>query len=483
LVYSDEAGQNSLAGQVGLELYPLNAGNPAAAAGFERRQDSRALRNKTKSFGLIEIRASQLRPNTTYFYKIKMVDARGQESFWPASGALPSVTTATENSFVLDSRQLILSIPGNDVAGRIVTLSAEGAAHPLSAVVGDGASPNEVFFNLSDLFALVGGKNFVPIGPQEFAIEVQGPPISGGSARYSLNFTTEFHVGGVERQSIGREFLSLTVGSGFVENNQEGSVSIHVENNPGVAQLSFVLDLPPDRLSNFSVEAVAPELNAPAVTSISSREYRVDLNIRAGQTLSGNREVARLKFAAQNQPSAFVPLKVMSIDARKADNIVVGNLFGESGRVVIIGAQPLLEARFTEDKRRFLTLYGRPLAGYQVQVSSDLSGNGHWRNFVRIPMTDYAHDIFGLSDNPHDFYRAFEFGDQPVIDLVRNANGSGKLTVFGKAGANYRIETTRSLTPPVRWDPMLDFTLSGSYKFIDDVNLNEAILFYRIVKP
>ena len=68
--------------------------------------------------------------------------------------ALPGVTTSRENSFVANSQQIVVEVPGVDPEGRIVVLSHPEAAYALSAVVGDGANNHQAWFNLSDLMAL-----------------------------------------------------------------------------------------------------------------------------------------------------------------------------------------------------------------------------------------------------------------------------------------------------------------------------------------
>lgn len=45
-IFSDASGTTSLAGQVGIEAFPLHTGNPDLAAGYERRIGRAALRQK-----------------------------------------------------------------------------------------------------------------------------------------------------------------------------------------------------------------------------------------------------------------------------------------------------------------------------------------------------------------------------------------------------------------------------------------------------
>ena len=57
-VYADAAGITNLSGQLGVEAFPLRTGNPELAAGYDRRQNQRALQRKTQSLGYELIRVS-----------------------------------------------------------------------------------------------------------------------------------------------------------------------------------------------------------------------------------------------------------------------------------------------------------------------------------------------------------------------------------------------------------------------------------------
>lgn len=122
-VFTDPAGTTNLAGQVGIEFYPLQTGDPASATPYLRRLNQAQLRQKTMSQGLFHARVSACRPGTTYYYRLSATSPGGQEvSVWPTNGPLPAVTTASENAFVVQSHQLIFNLPGLDPAGSIVLL-------------------------------------------------------------------------------------------------------------------------------------------------------------------------------------------------------------------------------------------------------------------------------------------------------------------------------------------------------------------------
>src|SRR6185437_7276942 len=174
-VFADAGGLTNLAGQIGIEAFPLRTGNPDLAAGYQRRVDAAAVRSKTQSLGLMMLRVSSCRPNTTYYFRLISTPTNGAPQVYPASGPLPSVTTAAENTFVANDQVMILNMPDPDSEGEIVLLSHTNAAYPLAAVVGDGVGTNQVFFNVNDLLAAASTGNFTPLGDQDFGVNILGP--------------------------------------------------------------------------------------------------------------------------------------------------------------------------------------------------------------------------------------------------------------------------------------------------------------------
>ena len=99
------------------------------------------------------------------------------------------------------------------------------------------------------------------------------------------------------------------------------------------------------------------------------------LAAQAGQSFSGNKSLGQLTFTAGPEPSsAFVPLRVTGLTATKPNAALVEQVVSESGRVVVVGAEPLIEALRSDDGSRTLTLYGRPNAAYAIEYTGALPG-------------------------------------------------------------------------------------------------------------
>ena len=68
-VFADPGGATNLAGQVGVQFYPLNSGNPTATNSYDLLLNLAALRQDSIALGLIYARVSDCAPGTTYYYR------------------------------------------------------------------------------------------------------------------------------------------------------------------------------------------------------------------------------------------------------------------------------------------------------------------------------------------------------------------------------------------------------------------------------
>jgi hypothetical protein len=485
-VYADPGGLTNLAGQLGLEALPLSTGNPALAAGYERRLGQAALRQRTLSYGLMQMRVTGCQPGTSYYYRLTSTPSGGAPAVYPPSGPLPAVTTENENTFVLDARQILIEVPGVDTEGRVVVLSHPNAAHPLAAVIGDGVGTNQVIFNLCDLFNLAGGGNFTPLGSQEFTADVWGPGHAEEVAAFTVVFGTNLTVAQSTLASYGTEFLALTIGSVILRAGQTGSVPLNFNSSVGLTNLEFFLDLPAGHLTNFTLAGLPAEVDpaSATVTPQGGTTWVLHLTSRSGQTMVGVKEIAQFTFTAiSNVPSAFVPLKLGTIRASKTDASLVANLYGQSGRVVVVGNEPLLEAAAARDGSRQLTLYGKPWFSYAIECSTNLANAGGWQQITHFPLTNLVTLLSGISGSQDSrFYRALEFTpNPPVVDALLAPDQTRSLLAYGLPGAGYQVQSTTNLSGVVTWTPVLNYSLSNSFRYLT-LPAGTNTIFYKAQK-
>jgi hypothetical protein len=81
------------------------------------------------------------------------------------------------------------------------------------------------------------------------------------------------------------------------------------------------------------------------------------------------------------------------------------------------------------------------------------------------------------------FYRAHEFKVNPPLLEAKAADQTGRrVLVFGQPGAQYALESTPNLSGVVIWSPVLSYTLTNSFKYIEGLNTNLGTVFYRLHK-
>lgn len=483
-VFADAGGLTNLAGQVGIEPFPLHTGNPDLAAGYDRRLGRTALQQKTRGYGLMQMRVTGCRPNTTYYFRLTSTPAVGSPEVFPASGPLPAVTTAAENTFVVNHQQLIIDVPGLDIEGRVVLLTHTNAPHPLAAVIGDGVGTNQVCFDVNDLFDLGNGGNFTRLGAQDFAVDVLGPNQSDLPAHFTLNFAAAFTVAQTTSATVGNEFLAVYVGSTLVITGQAGGVTVNGNSSVESATINVTLDIPPGHLTNFALQALAPELNpgASTVTPLGGSSWLLHFTAQSGQSFSGAKQLGQLTFTAvAGQSSAFVPLQVTSLAATRPDASPVSQLVAQSGRVVVVGYQPLLEALRAPDGSRTLMLYARPNATYAIEYANALSGSNRWTSWVRVPMTDLSTTLQPTQPiEPSVFYRAYEFrADPPILEVQLAPDESRTLLLYGKPGASYAVEYKTNIFGAGGWLLLGRVPMTGSFSTLQPAQPGLQNLFYR----
>ena len=483
-VFADAAGTVSLAGELGIEAFPVHTGSPEAANNYLRRQSKGGLRAKTRSYGLTQVRVTRCRPDTTYYFRLTS-SAPGETAVFPASGALPAVTTPAENSFVAESQQLLLEVPGLDNAGRLVTLTHSNAAHALCAVVGDGSGTNQVVFNLSDLFALAGQGNYMPLGEQEFAVDLLGGQGSQElSERFRVTFSGAFAVGRGVSNSFSIEFLALTVGSTIVRVGQTGSVPLLLDGNVRAADIIANFQVPTNRLGSLVVTNLHSSLASATVIPQSPSNATIQFTAKQNEVLSGGGfQLGQLQFLVLSNQSAFVPLTFTAPTATRSDGSSASNITLQAGRVVVIGREPLIETTSASEHK--LMMYGNPWTGYALQYTTNLADPAGWTVLGRVPLTNLFASLNGLPRfGPNTFYRIAELADDPPsLEAHRTISGERSLILFGKPGSQYVLQSSANVGNPASWSTLAGtYNLTNSFRTIENLATNASLIFYRARK-
>jgi hypothetical protein len=204
---------------------------------------------------------------------------------------------------------------------------------------------------------------------------------------------------------IVRDFSEITIGSKILQAGQTGSVPISVSSTFPLSSLNFSLDIQTAGLDEFTLQ---PQVALTLSKLTRSTPSRLDINLRSSnaQSLYGSKTVALLHFRALAvQPSAFIVLKVTGMSALRSGTIPVGCIMGNSGRVVYIGAEPLLEPKLAGTER-FFNLYANPGVTCVVQHAPTLAWPTSWAEVWRAQITATMTPLSFPSAGASDFWRA-----------------------------------------------------------------------------
>jgi hypothetical protein len=196
-VFADNGEVVDLGDSVSIEFYPFHLGDRSVSSDYSGRLARSALEAEVISRNLVMARISGLNPGTAYFVRPKALDGGGLDITTNGPLPLTAVTTALENAFVEDSRQLVLDFSSSAPAlshGAIARVSSTGLPYPLFAVVGDGAIATEAFFNLDNLLDAAGLANLNPSSPLDLQISVRGVGALEGVMEYTVPFSGGFVV-------------------------------------------------------------------------------------------------------------------------------------------------------------------------------------------------------------------------------------------------------------------------------------------------
>jgi hypothetical protein len=476
-VFADSTGTQSLAGQVGLQYYPLNTGDPTKTTPYTQLLSKAALTQDSMALGAFYVKVWYCAPSTTYYYKISATDTNGQTTVYPTSGPLPSVTTAVENAFVVQSKQLLVTLNDSDPPGSIIMVSNLNSPSVLAAVVGDGAGTNQAFFDLNDLIAASGGTNYSPTGSQIFTATLLGLS-TGLSQNYNLIIDTNFAVGAGNAVSIG--VLSVTVGMGqaVALAGTSGSIPIYVTSQSALVNLSFTLPIQTNLFSDLSVQATTPLLSSATLTTLSSNSIQLGFAATAGANMEGSQQIAQLNFTTwANDPSAFVQFWPQSPQGTNSDLTPAASISTQPGRLVLIGPQPLLDTQL-QGTTRNLVLYGIPGNSYQVQTSSSIVVPRVWSNFTRVPLTNMMEVVPNLDPTPvAAFFRAYQFTSEQGIVDAGFSGSSELLTLYGAPGLAYEFDYALNLGGP--WTVLALAPMTNSFAFVTGLSDTTQDVFYR----
>jgi hypothetical protein len=204
-----------------------------------------------------------------------------------------------------------------------------------------------------------------------------------------------------------RDYIELGLGGAVLEPGQATNLTIELVSSAPLANLSFNVLLPLDRLTSLTMDNLVPATASASLSFSLTDAVTVNFAALTGQTLSGTQQLARLNFvAAPGQTSAFIPLHFDSVTGQRSQPGLAPSVLAHEGRVVVVGSQPLLEANIGNLGARTLTLYGKPGTNYIIETSSNPANPGSWTTWTNRTPASLQELLPAPTGTSTIFYRA-----------------------------------------------------------------------------
>ena len=294
------------------------------------------------------------------------------------------------------------------------------------------------------------------------------------SGQPNLSTAVSFHV-------LVTDYLLVAADGAVVRTNQPAHVPVTAYSVGGVSSLEFLLEWPCAHLTNVVIEPV-PHTSLSLVDQGPCARL-VIVEADAGHELLGTRPVANIGFTAISTRSTVVSLVLTQASAINLAGSNVATVVTAPGRIVIVAAEPLLEARRGPNAQRLLTLYGIPGASYQIIWTNALPFTASpWPLAWRVGLADMS-ETFHVTDWSTNglplFFHAYEFTAQaPIAEVVQPAGQPGDVILFGEPGATYTLEQTADPTRQGGWMFVQNVTLITSFQRLEGlVPAGQTLLF------
>lgn len=203
------------------------------------------------------------------------------------------------------------------------------------------------------------------------------------------------------------ECAEVGIDSTLLQTGQHACVPVNLFSSVTLTNLSFAVACPPNRLTNWAISATNPVIGSATVKSVNGSGAIFTLSSKPGQVFQGPAVAGTICFDALPGASAFVPLTISNVAGTKPDGSPVGSAVGQPGQVVVIGREPLLEARLGTNAQTMITLFGNPGSSYAVGYRTNIQ-SGAWQEGWHVSLTNLARTFFVDTKLPAAFYRSWE---------------------------------------------------------------------------
>ena len=187
--------------------------------------------------------------------------------------------------------------------------------------------------------------------------------------------------------------VQVSLGHTVVRAGEMVSVPMELLSTVALSNVTLQLAYPAERFTNATLLRHPQEVIAASLfPGASAGTLDVGLEFQPDHTLRLSTNVAALGLTTfSNQSSAFVWLTLPAVAARRLDGSVVTNAYGVSGRAVLVGEAPLLEALRAPSNQVLLLQYAPPGATIGLLRTTNVAGGG-WQALPSVTQTNLVQE-------------------------------------------------------------------------------------------
>jgi hypothetical protein len=202
--------------------------------------------------------------------------------------------------------------------------------------------------------------------------------------------------------------VRVTVGSSVAFIGDNGSAPVSLYSTVSVTNVNFSIATLSGRFANWQVTAGNLNMVTATAQAADPSNPQFSFAVKSGPALLGASSLGTISFQVLPAgDSAFATLAVNKIVPTALDSTLAAPAFGQSGRVVLIAAQPLLDVSLTNSSKPVLTLYGNPGSNYVLQCANNLLAPSPWTPFTNFTLAGAVQVVNpGSLTNPVGFFRA-----------------------------------------------------------------------------
>jgi len=181
--------------------------------------------------------------------------------------------------------------------------------------------------------------------------------------------------------------VQVTIGSSVSLTGDDASVPVTLYSTVSLTNVNFSLATLAGRFANWAAASASPDMVAATVEASDPSQPQFNFAVQSGPALLGALPLGTIGMHVLSAgDSAFAPLVANNVSATELDSTPVAPGFGQAGRVVLVGPQPLLEVSLTNSFNPLVTLYGNPGSNYVLLAANSLSAQAPWISFTNLTM-------------------------------------------------------------------------------------------------